>query len=252
MKRYAKTLYKPTRPDDINEKINAFTNNRLPHFFRYAKDKKVNQVCDKTQSFVNKLESIIPNPRINCRKLGLGDIDYTLLMHNPDIEFDVAFTDNGRLIEEETDPIVFEYHKFDKEYYLSIDSAICSGRNNKSDAYMRAQLKHRRIADEIKSTLSKFGRSDVEITDILVKYLYGIKKSANKTALWLCYGDIIFDNLSTNKKKTKKEIQCIDCGKWFEVDTGNKRTIRCKECQEEHRTIVVAKKNAKYYASNKD
>ena len=117
---------------------------------------------------------------------------------------------------------------------------------------MRAQLKHRRIADEIKSTLSKFGRSDVEIADILVKYLYGIKKSANKTALWLCYGDIIFDNLSMNKKKTKKEVQCVDCGKWFEVDTSNKRTIRCKECQEEHRTIVVAKKNAKYYASNKD
>lgn len=232
---YAKTLYKPTRPDDINEKINSFTNNPLPHFFKYAKDKKNNQVCDANLSFVNKLESIIPNPRINCRKLGLGEIDYALLMHNPDVEFDVAFTDNGRLIEEETDPIILAYHRFDKEYYLSIDNAICSGRNDKNDAYMRAQLKHRRIAEEIKYALSQFGRDDTEVADILVKYLYGIKKSANKTALWMCYGDIILDNLKQKIKKTKKAIQCVDCGEWFEVSVFDSAACRCPECAEEHK-----------------
>lgn len=232
---YAKTLYKPTRPDDINDKINSFTNNPLPHFFKYAKDKKDNQVCEANLSFVNKLESIIPNPRINCRKLGIGEIDCAMLMHNPDIKFDVAFTENGRLIEEETDPIILEYHKFDKEYYLALDNTICSGRNDKSDAYMKAQLKNRRIANEIRSSLSQFGYSENEIVDILVKYLYGIKKSSNKTALWICYGDVILNNLTGNKKKTTKEVQCVDCGKWFEISVFDSATCRCHECTVEHK-----------------
>lgn len=192
-------------------------------------------MCDVNLSFVNKLESIIPNPRINCRKLGLGEIDCSLLMHNPDIDVEVGFTDNGRLVEEETDPLILEYHKFDKMYYLSVDNAICSGNDNKSDSYMKSQLKHRRIADEIKSSLSNFGYSDDEVADILVKYLYGIKKSANKTALWLCYGDIILANLSENRKKMTKDIKCVDCGKWFEVSVFDSATCRCEECSIEHK-----------------
>lgn len=156
-------------------------------------------------------------------------------MNNPDIEVEIGFTENGRLIEEETDPVIMAYHKFDKEYYLSIDNAICSSKTDKSDAYMRAQLKSRRIAKEIKSSLSQFGYNDIEITDILVKYLYGIKKSANKTALWICYGDIILDNLMKNKKKSTKDIQCIDCGKWFEVSVFDSATCRCHECAAEHK-----------------
>ena len=36
---YAKTLYKPEFPDNIKKEITSFTNNPLPHFFKYAKDK---------------------------------------------------------------------------------------------------------------------------------------------------------------------------------------------------------------------
>lgn len=249
---YAKTLYKPTRPDDINDKINEYTNRPLPHFFKYAKDKADNQVCDVNMSFVNKLESIIPNPRINFRKLGLGEIDYRLLMNNPDIEFDVSFTDNGRIVAEETDPLIVEYCKFNKEYYLSIDNAVCSGKVDKSDAYMRAQLKNARITNEIKTSLSQFGYSDIEIADILVKYLYGVKKSANKTALWLCYGDIIYENLSKKIKLGKKTIQCVDCGEWFEVSVFDSATERCEECQIEHKKMLKREQNRRAYLKKKN
>ena len=232
---YAKTLYKPTRPDEVNGKINSFTNQSLPHFFKYAKDKKDNQVVPVNSSFVNKLESIIPNPRINFRKLGIESIDYRLMMSNPDIEFDLSLADNGRIIEEETEPLIVEYHMFDKKYYMAVDNMVCSGRNDKSDSYLRAQLKFRRIADEIKDKLSSFGYTDVEIADILVKYLYGIRKSANKTGLWLCYGDIIYDNLSHNLKKGFKDVQCVDCGEWFEVPVKDTKTCRCHECAVEHK-----------------
>lgn len=209
-------------------------------------------MCDVNLSFVNKLENIIPNPRINFRKLGLGDIDYKLLMNNPNIEFDVSFTDNGRIIAEETDSVIVEYCKFNKEYYLSLDSTICSGKADKSDSYMRAQLKNRRITNEIKSALSKFGYSDVEVADILVKYLYGIKKSANKTALWLCYGDIIYENLSSKIKLGKKAVQCVDCGKWFEVNVFDSATERCAECQIEHKKILKKEQNRRAYLKKKN
>lgn len=194
---------------------------------------------------------MIPNPRINSRRLGLGEIDCYLLMNNPNIEFDVSFTDNGRIIEDESNPVIVEYHKFDKEYYMSIDNAICSGRNDKSDSYMKAQLKNKRIADEIKSSLSKFGYNDVEITDILIKYLYGIKKTSNKTALWLCYGDIILSNLEKHIKKKTKEVQCIDCGEWFEILNKDNETCRCEPCRIEHKKMLKKEQNRRAYERRK-
>ena len=186
-------------------------------------------------SFVNKLETMIPNPRINLRKLDIGDIDYRLMMNNPDIEFDVSFTSNGRIIQEETEPIIVKYCEFDKMYYLALDSALCSKGNDRSEAYMRMQTKLSRIVNEIRSALSEYGKTEDEIVDILVKYLYGIKKSANKTALWLCYGDVIYRNLSSKVKKGTKEVQCVDCGEWFEVNIKDTQTCRCKSCKKEYR-----------------
>ena len=242
-KRYAKTLYKPTRPDVVHEKINSYTNKPLPHFFKYAKDKKSNQVCDANLSFVNKLESIIPNPRMSFKSLGLGKIDYRLLMYDPDTEIEVSLTANGRIIEEETNPVIVEYNKFSKEYYLAIDSTIYSASENKSDSYMRAQLKYRHIANEIRSSLSKFGYSDVEIADILVKYLYDIRpNSMNKAALWICYGDIILENLKESFKLETKQVQCVDCGKWFNVNVFDSETCRCSECYEQYRRAYKASK----------
>ena len=251
-KRYAKTLYKPTRPDVVHEKINSYTNKPLPHFFKYAKDKKGNQICDVNMSFVNKLESIVKNPRLSFRKLDIGKIDHRLLMHDPSIEVNVSLTGNGRIIEEETDPVVVEYNKFSKEYYLAIDSSICSASENRSDSYMRAQLKHRRIANEIRSSLSKFGHSDVEIADILVKYLYDVRpNSMNKAALWMCYGDIIYDNLSSKIKYGKKAVQCVDCGEWFEVSVFDSESCRCKECYEEYRRAYYREKKREQRAKAK-
>lgn len=235
----------------MNEEINSYTNQRLPHFFKYAKDKSARQIVDANQSFVNKLESIIPNPRINFSKLNIEKIDYTKLMHDPDIEFDLAFKGNGKIEENETDPLIVTYCNFDRKYYLAIDSSLASNKVNVSESYARAQLKHRRIRDEIREALSQFGYTEEEIVDILVKYLYGNNRT-NKSALWLCYGDVIYRNLiNNNLKKKTKDIQCVDCGEWIEIPIGNKRTIRCAPCQEEQRKLVVAKKNSKYYDSIK-
>ena len=96
---------------------------------------------------------------------------------------------------------------------------------------------------------------------MLVKYGFSVNKRAKKEALWLCFGDNIYENLKRNignkstvcpkcgkrfekkhptqvycencnrtyKKKEDKIITCIDCGKKLKVK-GNSRACRCADC----------------------
>ena len=228
---YAKTLYKPERSDEEKDLITEFTKDLLPHFFIYAKDKKDNQVSDINASLVNKLNDVIPNPRINCRKLGLDKIDYKLMMHNVDAVCKVAFTDSGKIIKEKTDPLIVKYCELNKKYQFALNDAVKGfSSDDLSKSKMRRDLKYKAMSKHIIEELSVYGYSDVEIVDILVKYLYGIKNGKNKMALWLCYGNVVYDNLSRNVKPKMKEVQCVDCGKWFEVNTKDNETCRCDDC----------------------
>jgi hypothetical protein len=241
---YAKTLYKPERPEFANELISKYTKVDLPHFFKYAKDKEDYQVEEINNSFVNKLNDIIPNPRINCRSLGIGKIDYTLMMNNLDVEFNVAFTENGKLIKEETEPLIVKYHELNKKYYLTLNDVIDIDFNVDvlRHSQIKQDIKYKKAINEIKKDFSNFGYSDTEITDMLVKYLYGIKESKHKAMLWLCYGDIIYENLKKKLKQKTKTIQCVDCGEWFEIDIFDSATCRCKECYEDYRKKYKAQK----------
>lgn len=244
---YAKTLYKPERPDDINELITNMINNKVPHFFKYAKDKEDCQVSNINNSFVNKLNDIIPNPRINCRAIDLDVINYRLLMNNPRIKFDVAFSGNGKLMDDMTDPLIIKYHELNKKYYNkinfkdeNIDTTKCS-----TVSSLRQAIMYKDIAKEIREELSEFGYTEVQITDILVKYLYHIKNSKHKEALWFCYGKYIVENLKRNVKKPTKVIQCVDCGEWLEVKSKDGRSCRCIECQKETKRKLAKERKRK-------
>ena len=256
----AKTLYMPERPKFVKELVTSFTKANVPHFFKYAKDKEEHQVAQINNSFVNKLNHIIPNPRINCRSIGLGSIDYTLLMNNPDIECEVEFTDKGKLIKEKTNPLIMKYYELNKKYGYSINNAK---QNDKSFSYeilkksqSKQDLRYKKIYDEIKQELSVFGYSDIEVADILIKYLYGIKESKHKMILWLCYGDYILANLEKRLKLQTKVIQCVDCGKWFEVDIKDNETCRCggeddNGCRKQHLKALKAEQNKRAYEKRK-
>lgn len=250
---YAKTLYKPQRPDSIHQRIIAHTKLNVPYFFTYAKDKEDWQVCEANESFVNKLSGVIPNPRINCRGLKLGEIDYKLLMKNPDIDCEVAFTDKGKLIKEKTNPVIVKYCELNSKHHFQInnmayvDETFSGGVLIKSQ--IRENLKYQNISKEVKTELSQFGYTESEITDILVKYLYGIKKSKHKVALWLCYGDYIYQNLQQHFKLQTKSIQCVDCGEWIEVSVKDNRTCRCAVCALEHKRELTKKRVQKHRQS---
>lgn len=243
---FAKTLYKPEFPKEIKKQILKYINSALPHFFKYAKDKTDNQICVANESFVNQLDNIIPNPRINCRSLKLGAIDYTLLMQDSDIECKVAFTDKGKIIKEETDPLIIKYCELNSKHHFQIDNILYVYETFSSDVLMKTQIRqdllYKRISNEIKSELLKFGYNEQEITDILVKFLYGIKKSKHKSALWLCYGNYIYKNLQKHFKHQTKSIQCVDCGEWFEIDVKDTKTCRCRKCYLKYRKNYKAEK----------
>ena len=242
----AKTLYMPERPQFVKELVTKFTKTNVPHFFKYAKDKDEWQVSEINNSFVNKLNSIIPNPRINCRGLGLSAIDYRLLMSNPDIECKVEFTDKGKLIREKTDPLIVKYCELNKKYSFSINNASKVDNSFSAEVLknskIKQDIKYKKISEEIKYELSQFGYTDIEITDILVKFSYGVKESKHKMVLWLCYGDYILENLEKRFKLQTKVIQCVDCGEWFEVSNKDNETCRCQLCYAEYRKVYYREK----------
>ena len=247
---YAKTLYKPKRPEHIHDKITAFTKGNIPHFFIYAKDKLDTQVEEANESFVNKLNYKIINPRINCRNIEdsrgkkLGNIDFTKLVSNPNIECKIGFHKNGTIDKSKTDPMIVRYCELNKVYHFKIDKDyVDMPRDSITNTQMKHDLFFKRVGNEIKTELSQFGYSESEVVDILVKFLYHVKPSKHKAALWFCYGDYIVENLKRNNcKADTKIIQCIDCGEWFESSIFDSAKDRCDECYEVYRKKYKALK----------
>lgn len=231
---YAKTLYKPEFPKHISQEIKIFTNKNLPHFFVYAKDKKEEQVELNNNSLVNKFDYKIKNPRINCRGIGLNKIDYKILVNNPDIQCNAVFEKNGRINEQLSDPLIVKYYELNQKYHFKVNMECADNVSNEllSKSAIRQELYYQRIASEVKEELSKFGYTDSEVSDILVKLLYYVKPSKHKSVLWFCYGKQIFENIERNMRPKTKVIQCVDCGKWEEVDIKANKSYRCKDCQD--------------------
>lgn len=218
---YAKTLYKPEFPHEINEQIAKYTNCKLPAFFEYAKDKEKSQVKKRNESFVNKIYERIPNKPINTRGLRLDSINYKYMMSNPQIICSKEVSDL--------------YDELNKQYRYMI---------NMKDEYID-NLRY--IACKIRDEFSNFGYSEETITDMLVEYLYG-KGKRYKQLLWFCYGQYVVNNLEKNIKVEKtKFIQCIDCGEWLEVLINSKR-IRCDDCLQQERK----EHNKKMYQKKKN
>ena len=248
---YAKTLYKPERPKQIHEKITAFTKGSVPHFFIYAKDKLDSQVEDINESLVNKLEYKIMNPRINSRSIGLKPINYKVMVNNPDIECRAIFNKYGKLNEDLSDPMIVKYFELNNTYHFKVNmECVDMPRDMLSDTKIKQNATLKKISNEILSELSKFGYTESEVADILVKLLYYVKPSKHKSVLWFCYGKYIVENLRKHFKLGMKVIQCVDCGEWFEVNTKDNGTCRCNECYSEYRKACV-KENMKKYREKK-
>lgn len=234
---YAKTLYKPTRPDEVNTRLSRITNMKAPHFFVYAKNKGAGQVQRIGHHSIDMLGEIVPNKRMNFSAKNIGAFKYQYMLKNP-----------------KTTPIIYDdvielYNEIDKKYRHSIHFYD----NESNVTYVRDMI------------LGRFYTLPYDIEDIygsLVRYLFHSKKSKRKNVFWMCFGDLALRNLSENipegsiqckkcgerfmptsahhttcascssyQPVGKKKIVCVDCGVEFEVDGVVKNKKRCDECQ---------------------
>lgn len=201
----AKTLYMPKRPDWFAEKVSRFTRQKLPAFFRFAKDKLPEQTAPPNKSFVNRLYNIIPNPPLRVASLKLVPLDYRKLMANPDIRCPREVSDLYRQLNP-----VYRYKINMKEEYA-------------------ANLHY--VACEIRGQFLSLGYSEETLTDMLVSYTYGNELRC-KELLWFCFGRVIAENLKRNIEAPRtKYIRCPDCGEWIEVPAAS-RSPRCQTCRE--------------------
>ena len=175
------------------------------------------------------------------------------MMSNPNVDFTIVMNENGKLLEG-TNPVILAYNELVKKYYYKIDFALLENYSSQQlmEAKNRELVVYNLIIPEIKNELSKFGYTDSEVSDILVKYLYGFKESKYKNALWICYGNIILENLKKNLTVKYKEVRCIECGNWFITSIYNSKTCRCRTCQREYRDKYKSQYNVKYYALNRN
>lgn len=255
---YAKTLYKPTRPSDIDSKLSRITGEKAPHFFMYAKKKELGRVQKLNSSVVNRLETIIPNKRMFFSAKNIGVFRYQYMLTNPSKKVEVI------------QDIVNLYNEVEKKYRYSIsfyDEAT-------NFAYIR---------DMILDEFSALGYEDSEVCDTLVKYLFAMKQSKRKNVFWMCFGGIVYQNLLNNlpegsiqcrkcgerfipdapqkqicddcaayKPVGKRVKCCVDCGNEFEIAGYVKNKKRCDLCQTIHDKKLRAERNARYYETHKN
>lgn len=245
---YAKTLYKPTRPDHINAKLSQITGMKAPHFFIYAKGKSAHQVQKKNASVVNRLDKIVPNKRMSFAAKNIGVFHYQNMLSKPK---------KNVVIKQE---VIDLYNEVEKQYRYSIN-------------FYDDSVNYSYIRDSILERFNELKTDRVECCDILVKYLFHMRQSKRKNIFWMCFGDIVLSNLQKNLpagsiqcKKcgerfvpenwnqklcskcsayqpiSKKTIRCIDCGKEFEVDGVVKNKKRCDSCQTKYRRMYKALK----------
>lgn len=217
---YAKTLYKPIRPEEQNKLITSYTKSKTPHFFIYAKKKKKNKVEPLNNSVINRLEKIIPNTRINFNAANVGNFNYKMLMLNPNVNLD--------------NNIINTYKKLDLKSHFMMNYNEDES-NNIYHAYL-----------DIRDKLLEINPDKYYVTDVLVKYLYVQKKSNFKTTLWECFGDVIVENLKRNIKKPLDDgfIQCELCGK--RIKATNNISKYCNDCFKKERRKYKTEKQRLY------
>ncbi len=205
---YAKTLYKPKRPNDKNKLISDYTKNKVPHFFIYAKKKFKKEVEKRNGGVVDRLEIIIPNPNINFKAVGLNDFNHKMLMNDKTVDIKT----------DEAKAIIDKYTELDlKKHFMIVEK---EGQDSDDTLY---------LYKDIRQQILELNNNINYVIDVLVEYLYRFKRSNYKTTLWSSFGDVIVDNLKFNI--AMDQVYCEECGDLIERTVGNKKY--CKDCQRE-------------------
>lgn len=246
---YAKTLFKPTRPDNVDVILKNYGKQKVPYFFQYAKDKKYSDSYNDSQcepindSTINKIVKEIKDNKNMFRPIkNLEKVNYLLLLKD---KSDTYFNEDINKV----------FDCWNKKYGNNVNL-------NEDDNTDKNNLIA--VALEVKKDLHEIEIDDDKIINSLVRFLYEKQSTRKKKLLWYIYGEQLYNNLLNNVehkniclqcgKRTdedlirgkcfecrqeeikklggKKLIKCIDCGKEFTVDVTS-RIKRCEPCKKD-------------------
>ena len=202
----AKCLYMPERPEQAGELIRQATQGKLPHYFKYAKDKDDKQVEPPNNSTMNRICQSIPTTRVKFAKM-CDNFDYRMLM-NLDYGFSIS----------EDNQIVERYNYWNRHQYLFNTEAE---NTKQEDMYMFQQIR-KHILEETNEDINV-------VVNTLVMYLYTIKTNNMKKTLWASFGDILVENLKKNTASLGKV--CEECGDRFVSLQSNHRFCSDECCK---------------------
>lgn len=260
---YAKTLFKPTRPDHVDEILKRYGRDKVPYFFQYAKDKKQEQCEEINDSMINKIVKEIKDPKNMFKPLkGLGKVDYLMLLKDKQDTY----------YNEEVNKM---FDRWNKKYGNNVN--LHDDDTNKNNLYI--------IAQEVKRDLNDIESDDDKVINSLVSFLYKSQSTRKKKLLWYIYGERLYNNLFENVKELdqaichqcgkrvneelirgkcfkcrqdeikklggKKLVKCIDCGKDVIVDKKDNFTERCDECKVVHDKKIKREQNRRAYEKKK-
>ena len=246
---YAKTLFKPTRPQHVDQILKIYSNQKVPYFFYYAKDKSLEQVEPINDSTINKIVNEIKDNRKQFKGIkNLEKVDYKMLLKEK----------NDFYYNEEINAV---FDQWNKKYgnNIKLDEDDNKDKNNLNAVCM-----------QVRFDLNKIEPDDDKVINSLVSFLYKKSSTRKKKLLWYVYGEQLYRNLCENvdhknicrkcgkridgmltrgkcNSCTKKEVKkmngmkkqiCIDCGKEFDLHTGMKRT-RCDSCYSLYRKRLI-------------
>lgn len=210
VERYAKTLYRLTRPKEWEERITALTKGKVPRFFIYAKDKTPSQCESANGSTVNRLFDKVQSYKFDFKKKQLGTFDYKKLMHDPKV-----------ITSDKTGKKIIRHYETTVRQIGDRDIGIASDK----DRYVE-------VIKTLRGELAEYG-DERYVADVLIKHLFGLKKSIHKAVFWETYGDIVYQNLLDNKAGAQK--MCARCGARFTPLYPHH--CLCDECAKEIKPI---------------
>lgn len=210
---YAKTLYKPNIPKEVKEKILSFTKNKLPYFFKYAKDKTDKQVEKPNGSTMNRITKSITNKRMMFKPPDFeNEFDYTNLLYNKNYRPNINSVDAKKII------TLYSRLDINKKFIYTIETAE-EKLNGRSEPYAYW---------DIRQQLLTLNPNIWYVVDVLVEYLYNFKMSNFKTTLWSSFGDVLIENLRRNIDV--KYTYCEQCG--CHIKKTSNRLKYCEQCKE--------------------
>ena len=264
---YAKTLFKPTRPEHVDEILKAYGRQKVPFFFQYAKDKKYSDDSKDSQcepvndSVINKITKEIKENKNMFRPIkNLRQLDYHMLLtEGEDTYYNEALNS------------IFD--KWNKKYGNNVNL-------NEDDDTNKNNLVA--VATQVKADLNAVEPDDIKVINSLVRFLYSKPSTRKKKLFWYIYGEQLYTNLLSNvenknicrqcggriddvlvrgkcfkcrqeeikKLGGKKLIKCIDCGKDVVVDSRS-RVNRCDKCRIISLQDSWKKASSKYKKSHK-